>query len=151
MRVEDASDYCYGIGTNPGGGGVVRLIAENEADEALLIELRRKGFGWYREVDRTLKVECREVRHDAGVPHDDGVNPKFLELIPIIRYPFAGYLSRCLPYVSEEDLKRHQAALERYLEHAKTDEKNAYWMVPSAEHYLKKFHRCAAWCRRQQR
>ena len=84
--VADYSAFCYGIGTNPAGGGRIEVVPETPEEEKLL---RDEGLHPHY-AERIYFVKCRAVRHSPN-PHDDGLNPFFVELVRRYGWRTKGY------------------------------------------------------------
>ncbi len=84
--VRDSSSYCFGIGTNPAGGGFIYVAPETPEEEHLL---QAEGLS-PKFAERWYKVPCRLVRHNPN-PHDGGLNPFFVELIHRYGWRTKGY------------------------------------------------------------
>lgn len=89
--IEDHSDFSFEIGTNPRGGGYIEVSPETPEEEKLL---RRAGYlphGPYAEDPQMyFRVPCRKVRH-APNPHDDGINPVFVDMVHRYGWTVKGY------------------------------------------------------------
>lgn len=84
--VADYSAYSYGRGTNPAGGGRIEIVPETPEEEKLL-----QGAGLSPHyAEQVYFVPCRAVRHSPN-PHDDGLNPLFVELVRRYGWRVKGY------------------------------------------------------------
>lgn len=76
--VKDCSDFFYGKGTNPHGGGSVVLKPETDEEKADVIA----AGGWERSPEWSpgeYRFETRLVQHDPN-PHGGGKNRCLIEL-----------------------------------------------------------------------
>jgi len=87
--IADYSDYSYGIGTNPAGGGRIVVRPETPEEEQELLRNAYQNPGRYGR--ENFIVKCRSVSHAGGVPHDDGLNPYFVELVHRYGWRVKGY------------------------------------------------------------